>query len=386
MSEAALPELAAVPWRAPARPTARCARRARLWTLDDGRPRRAVLRGRGRACSLIEPYSAPVALIALAQAWIIPGLYAVRGANTVMPRGARQRATPSRSPRACSATCSATTRASSSARPAWRSSAARSGVWLVGERGALLVVPGGRRRPLLLRDGQRRARCRRRDRIAHLLLALRTDEQGFATVANHAFAGAPWRVRRRLTAACAPGARDGGGTPRRARVRLDSGHGLERRHRGRRLRRLLRRAPARADPAPAERARHARLATSTSCSTRRCCRARRPARSSRATSSSRCARSSTAPTSGSAASRAPTRRAHASSATRRGDGRSEAVRYDQLILAARLGLARAERCPGWPSTGSASRRSPRRSRCATARCRTSRSPSRSTTRGARAST
>jgi hypothetical protein len=36
------------------------------------------------------------------------------------------------------------------------------------------------------------------DRIAHLLLALREDEIGFATVANHAFAGARWRVRRRL--------------------------------------------------------------------------------------------------------------------------------------------------------------------------------------------
>jgi hypothetical protein len=36
------------------------------------------------------------------------------------------------------------------------------------------------------------------DRIAHLLLALRADEQGFATVANHAFVGARWRVRRRL--------------------------------------------------------------------------------------------------------------------------------------------------------------------------------------------
>jgi hypothetical protein len=36
------------------------------------------------------------------------------------------------------------------------------------------------------------------DRIAHLLLALRVDEEGFATVANHTFAGAPWRVRRRL--------------------------------------------------------------------------------------------------------------------------------------------------------------------------------------------
>jgi hypothetical protein len=36
------------------------------------------------------------------------------------------------------------------------------------------------------------------DRIAHLLLALREDEAGFATVANLAFSGAPWRVRRRL--------------------------------------------------------------------------------------------------------------------------------------------------------------------------------------------
>jgi hypothetical protein len=41
------------------------------------------------------------------------------------------------------------------------------------------------------------------DRVAHLLLALRCDEAGFATVANHAFAGAPWRLRRRLP----PGAR-----------------------------------------------------------------------------------------------------------------------------------------------------------------------------------
>nr|MDQ3356107.1 hypothetical protein [Actinomycetota bacterium] len=41
------------------------------------------------------------------------------------------------------------------------------------------------------------------DRIAHLVLALRTDEEGFATVANKAFSGAAWRVRRRL----APGQR-----------------------------------------------------------------------------------------------------------------------------------------------------------------------------------
>jgi hypothetical protein len=42
------------------------------------------------------------------------------------------------------------------------------------------------------------------DRIAHLLLALRADEQGFATVANLTFAGARWRLRRRLAAPLRP--------------------------------------------------------------------------------------------------------------------------------------------------------------------------------------
>jgi hypothetical protein len=34
--------------------------------------------------------------------------------------------------------------------------------------------------------------------VAHLLLALRADESGFATVANLSFSGAVWRLRRRL--------------------------------------------------------------------------------------------------------------------------------------------------------------------------------------------
>ena len=54
------------------------------------------------------------------------------------------------------------------------------------------------------------------DRIAHLLLALRADEQGFATVANLSFAGARWRLRRRMRAGDAPGAR------RRRRAAVDS--------------------------------------------------------------------------------------------------------------------------------------------------------------------
>lgn len=74
----------------------------------------------------------------------------------------------------------------------------RLGVWLLGERGALLMRPGGRRifsycvrvgDPDGLPGG---------DRVAHLLLALREDEEGFATVANLGFAGAAWRCRGRI--------------------------------------------------------------------------------------------------------------------------------------------------------------------------------------------
>ena len=71
------------------------------------------------------------------------------------------------------------------------------GVWLVGESGALLVRPGRTASPRALRAGRGRGSASS-DRIAHLLLALREDEQGFATVANHAFAGATWRMRRRV--------------------------------------------------------------------------------------------------------------------------------------------------------------------------------------------
>ena len=71
------------------------------------------------------------------------------------------------------------------------------GVWLVGEAGALLVTPGGRRVHCWCVHVEDRT-LPSADRIAHLLLALRTDEQGFATVANLAFSGSPGRVRRRL--------------------------------------------------------------------------------------------------------------------------------------------------------------------------------------------
>jgi hypothetical protein len=76
---------------------------------------------------------------------------------------------------------------------------ARLGTWILGEAGAVLVRAGGRRvycYCVKVADPDMPPA----DRIAHLLLALRADEIGFATVANLAFSGARWRLRRRLEA------------------------------------------------------------------------------------------------------------------------------------------------------------------------------------------
>jgi hypothetical protein len=79
----------------------------------------------------------------------------------------------------------------------------RFGVWLVGPAGALLVRPGGRR-VLCFCVKATDPELPAGDRVAHLLLALRTDESGFATVANLAFSGARWRLARRLPGSARP--------------------------------------------------------------------------------------------------------------------------------------------------------------------------------------
>jgi hypothetical protein len=144
----------------------------------------------------LEPLAAPVALAALAHAWIIPELYAFRGASVVRPK--RPRAAPGEIvAQGLLADLLGHDERELQRRTGLALERGDLGVWLIGEGGALLVSPGGRRVHCF---------CVRAtdpelppsDRIAHLLLALRVDEEGFATVANHAFAGAPWRVARRL--------------------------------------------------------------------------------------------------------------------------------------------------------------------------------------------
>ena len=75
---------------------------------------------------------------------------------------------------------------------------------MVGPAGALLGPPRGRRVQCYC-VGVTDAELPAADRVAHLLLALRADESGFATVANLTFSGACWRLRRPLS----PAAREG---------------------------------------------------------------------------------------------------------------------------------------------------------------------------------
>jgi len=74
----------------------------------------------------------------------------------------------------------------------------RLGTWLVGEQGALLVRPGGRRVDSFCVRVADAEGLPAGDRVAHLLLALREDEEGFLTVANMNFSGALWRCRLRM--------------------------------------------------------------------------------------------------------------------------------------------------------------------------------------------
>jgi hypothetical protein len=190
----ALPELASVPWRrrTDERWLLRWGRVWHAWTLLYTVPFLAA----GAAMLWLAPIAAPVALMALAHAWIIPELYAFRGASVVRPKGPRNEAAEPVAQGLLGDLLGHRER-NLQRRTGLALQRGGLGVWLVGEAGALLVTPGARRvHCFCVRTTE--PELPPSDRVAHLLLALRVDEEGFATVANHAFAGAPWRVRRRM--------------------------------------------------------------------------------------------------------------------------------------------------------------------------------------------
>ena len=149
--------------------------------------------------AVLQPLTIPLGLILLAHAWAIPELYAARGARVIRPRRGPEPAAEQVALGLLGDLVDHRAR-ELHARTGVVMERGGFGVWLLGEQGALLVRPGGRHVHCYcvhVPDPE----LPPSDRIAHLLLALREDETGFTTVANLAFAGAPWRVRRRLGSA-----------------------------------------------------------------------------------------------------------------------------------------------------------------------------------------
>jgi hypothetical protein len=198
-----MPELAGLWWREPTGQGS-LRRDGRLWTIWTSAIV-ATFAAPGLLLLYLEPLTLPVALASFAHGWLIPELYARRGARSVVPLGSEGSASRGNGNRAAEDASLGLLAdlTGHQARGLLRDTGlalepGRLGVWLVGEQGAMMVRPGGHRvdcwcvriaEPGDLPGG---------DRVAHLLLALREDEAGFATVANLAFSGAAWRVRRRM--------------------------------------------------------------------------------------------------------------------------------------------------------------------------------------------
>src|SRR4051812_17985930 len=193
-AQPALPELAAVPWRRRASADS-LHRRGLIWTAYTVAHVVPFLVA-GAVLVALDPIAIPVALACVAHAWVIPALYASRGANVVRPKRVHNEAAEPVAQGLLGDLLSHDDRELQHQTGLARERG-ELGTWLVGEAGALVVTPDGKRVHCFCVTATD-PELPPSDRIAHLLLALRTDETGFATVANHAFAGAPWRVRRRL--------------------------------------------------------------------------------------------------------------------------------------------------------------------------------------------
>jgi len=219
MAVEGLPELASVHWR-PLVDERSLNRRGALWTATTA-AHVVPFVGAGAVLFAVEPLALPVTLVSFAHAWVIPELYAHRGATVVKPKRPRAGARAETVSVGLLGDLVGHEARELHTQTGLVLERAALGAWLVGPAGALLVRPGGRRVHcycVRVNDPE----LPTGDRIAHLLLALRADERGFATVANLAFSGARWRVRRRLHPAVRP-ALDAAARAARALDRRDSG-------------------------------------------------------------------------------------------------------------------------------------------------------------------
>jgi hypothetical protein len=200
-SSAILAEAAAMPWRR--RASERSLRtEGRIWTLWSV----GILITFGLPAALliwVEPLAAPAAVIFLAHGLAVLHVQARRGARGVKPIG---QATEPAERTALGLLGDLLGHESREllTETGLLLERGRLGDWLVGQEGAVLVRPGGHRvHCFCVRVGEADD-LPPADRVAHLLLALREDEQGFATVANRNFSGATWRLRWQLPARARP--------------------------------------------------------------------------------------------------------------------------------------------------------------------------------------
>jgi hypothetical protein len=196
-----LPEAADVYWRPRLTPET-LRQRERLWTAYTVAHVVPFLLTAAVLMAL-QPLAAPLAAICAIHAWLIPALYAARGGNVLLPpRRTRDEAAERTAAGLLGDLVSHEAR-DLHARTGLVNERGALGTWVVGPAGAVLIRAGGRRADcwcVRVNAGN----LPDADRIAHLLLALRSDEAGFATVANLAFSGATWRVRRRTRKAARP--------------------------------------------------------------------------------------------------------------------------------------------------------------------------------------
>src|SRR6266545_4332832 len=193
--EAILAEAAAMPWRRRAGERS-LTREGRIWTLWSV----GIVVTFGLPAALLiwmEPLALPVAAIFLGHGIAVLHLQARRGARGVKPIG-NPESGPDRTALGLLGDLVSHDDREQLAETGLVQQRGRLGAWLVGQEGAILVRPGGHRvHCFCVRVGEA-GDLPPADRVAHLLLALREDEQGFATVANRNFSGASWRLRLQL--------------------------------------------------------------------------------------------------------------------------------------------------------------------------------------------
>jgi hypothetical protein len=199
-----LAEAAAVPWRrrVSARMLSSEGRRWTLWSAGVV----VTFAAPAAALAAIEPLAAPAGAVFLAHGVAVLHLQAGRGARAVVPigspRSAARRAGAAPAPESVALGLLGDLVGHDErellARTGLALQRGRLGAWLVGEEGAVMVRPGGRRADCWCVRVAEPGELPAGDRVAHLLLALREDEEGFATVANFNFSGALWRVRLRM--------------------------------------------------------------------------------------------------------------------------------------------------------------------------------------------